>query len=148
MNDREAIQALIDEMYALISGPGEKARDWERQGQLFMPGTRMIRTRLNDQGLPEPEVLLLEDYGENYKALKGGRDFYEIEVRNTIQIFGQVAQVFSVYEAFSDAEHQQRLKRGVNVIQCYRFDEGWKITAMAWDDERPGLLLDDESSIR
>jgi hypothetical protein len=143
MNDQAAIQALIDEMYALISGPAEKSRDWKRQRQLFMPGTRMIRTRLNDQNQPEPEVLLLEDYGANYEQLMGGHDFYEIEIRNTIQVFGRVAQVFSVYEAFTDAERQQRLKRGVNVIQLYRFDDGWKITSMAWDDERPGLSLDD-----
>jgi hypothetical protein len=142
MSDRDAIQALIDEMYALISGPGEKPRDWARQRQLFMPGTRMIRTGIDGQGGTVPEVLRLEDYSENYEQLMGGRDFYEIEIRNTIQIFGRVAQVFSVYEAFSDAEHQQRLKRGVNVIQLYRFDDDWKITAMAWDDERPGLGLE------
>jgi len=143
MSERDSIQALIDELYALISGPGEKPRDWARQRQLFMPGTRMIRTRIDGQGQPQPEILQLEDYGENYEQLMGGRDFHEIEIRNTIQIFGRVAQVFSVYEAFSDAEHQQRLKRGVNVIQLYRFDAGWKITAMAWDDERPGLRVDE-----
>jgi hypothetical protein len=141
MSERDAIQALIDELYALISGPGEKPRDWARQRQLFMPGTRMIRTRIDGQGQPRPEILQLEDYGENYEQLMGGRDFYEIEIRNTIELFGRVAQAFSVYEAYSDADHQHRLKRGVNVIQFYRFEDGWKITAMAWDDERPGLTL-------
>jgi len=143
MSERDDIQTLIDEMYALISGPGGRVRDWERQRQLFMPGTRMIRTRIDGQGRPEPEVLRLEDYGANYEQLMGGRDFFEVEIRNTIQVFGRVAQVFSAYEAFADQARQQRLKRGVNVIQFYRFDEGWKIIAMAWDDERPGLSLDE-----
>lgn len=136
MTDRDDIQALINELYALISGPGDQPRDWDRQRELFLPGTRMIRTRVDADGPPEPEILRLEDYGENYHQLMGGRDFYEIEVENTIQIFGQIAQVFSVYEAFSDPEHRQRLKRGVNVIQLYKLGDAWKITAMAWDDER------------
>jgi len=139
VSDKQRIQALIDAMYALISGPGEQPRDWARQRQLFMPGARLIRTRLNDQGRPEPDILDLEDYGESYERLMGGRDFFEVECANSLQVFGRVAQVFSAYEAFADAAHRSPLKRGVNVIQLYRFDEGWRITAMAWDDERAGL---------
>ena len=56
-------------------------------------------------------------------------------------MFGNIAHAFSTYEAYEDAGRTRFLKRGINSIQLYRVDGEWKIAAMVWDDERPGLAV-------
>ncbi|AKS43375.1 hypothetical protein [Wenzhouxiangella marina] len=141
MDDRGSIQAVIDELYALVSGPGDRARDWGREAELFLPDARMIRTVIDGDGQPRAEFIAVANYPANFEAKMGGRDFYEVELCNRIEIFGCIAQVFSSYEAFADAERQIRLKRGINSIQFYKLDGRWRISAMVWDDERAGLEM-------
>ena len=43
MSDEDAIGAVIDEMYAMISGPAGP-RDWSRQRNSFLPEARQVRT--------------------------------------------------------------------------------------------------------
>ena len=45
MTDEQAIGAVIDEMYAMISGPAGP-RDWSRQANCFLPEARQIRDLL------------------------------------------------------------------------------------------------------
>lgn len=136
-----AIRALITELYALVSGPGDKPRDWARQRELFMPDAQLIRTVLDDQGRPQAERIAIGDYGANFERKLGGRAFYEVEVHSIVEQFGCIAHVFSSYEAFADAAHSQFLKRGINSIQLYHEAGRWRITSMVWDDERPGLPM-------
>lgn len=141
MSDTEQIQAMITELYALVSGPGDKQRDWAREAELFMPQAHMIRTNVDAEGNTSPETIRAADYAENFERKMAGRDFYEVEVHNIIDVFGSIAHAFSTYEAFEDAERTRFLKRGINSIQLYRVDGEWKIAGMVWDDERPGLTV-------
>lgn len=141
MNDIARIQVLITELYALVSGPGDQARDWRREAELFMPQAHMIRTVLGADGQPRPEIMRAADYSDNFQRKMGGRDFYEIEVHNIIEQFGQIAHAFSTYEAYEDAARSRFLKRGINSIQLCKVDGEWKIANMVWDDERPGLSM-------
>lgn len=143
MNDQKALKALVKELYALVSGPGDQARDWVREAELFMPRAHMIRTVVDEDGVARPETIAARDYPANFERKMGGRDFYEVEVHNVIEIFGNIAHVFSTYEAFEDEARTRFLKRGINSIQCYRVDGDWKIAGMVWDDEREGLTMPD-----
>lgn len=142
MSDEKRIQALITELYALVSGPGEQKRDWAREAELFMPQAHMIRTNVDAAGNTSPEIMRAADYAENFERKMAGRDFFELEVHNIIEVFGNIAHAFSTYEAYADAERTRFLKRGINSIQLYRLDGDWKIAGMVWDDERPGLTVD------
>ncbi|RNF83743.1 hypothetical protein EER27_10245 [Lysobacter psychrotolerans] len=71
-----------------------------------------------------------------------GRSFYELEVQNIIEVFGNIAHAFSTYEAWEDAEKTKFVKRGINSIQFYNDGQSWRIVSMIWDDERPGLVMD------
>lgn len=139
--DHEAIRALITELYAIVSGPGDQPRDWAREADLFMPQAHMIRTVVDEQGVARPEVIRAADYPANFEAKMGGRDFFEVEVHSIIEVFGNVAHSFSTYEAFEDAARTRFLKRGINSIQLYKIDGAWKIASMVWDDERTGQDL-------
>lgn len=142
MDDREAIRALVTELYALVSGPGGEPRDWAREAELFLPQAHMIRTVVDADGVPRPEIMRAADYPANFENLMGGRDFYEVEVHTVIERFGHIAHAFSTYEAFEDAERTRFLKRGINSIQFYRLDGTWRIASMVWDDERSGQPID------
>lgn len=142
MSDREKVQALITELYALVSGPGDKQRDWAREAELFMCQAHMIRTNVDSAGNASPEIMRAADYAENFERKMAGRDFYEVEVNNLIEVFGNIAHAFSTYEAYEDAERTRFLKRGINSIQLYRQDGIWRIAGMVWDDERPGVTVE------
>ena len=46
MSDEKRIQALITELYALVSGPGEQPRDWAREAEL---NAKLKRAKLEKQ---------------------------------------------------------------------------------------------------
>ena len=141
MDDRQTIRALVTELYAIVSGPGDSPRAWKRESELFMPDARMIRTVIDPCGEPVPEIIQASDYPDNFEAKMGGRDFHEVEVHSIIEVFGCIAHAFSTYEAYGDAAHSEFLKRGINSIQFYKVDGEWKISSMVWDDERPGIEM-------
>ena len=142
MRDAESIRTLVKELYSLVSGPGEQARDWKREAELFMPQAHMIRTVVGDGGQPKPEIIPASEYPRNFEAKMAGRDFFEVEVHCIVEVFGNIAHAFSTYEAYADEAQTRFLKRGINSIQFYKVEGEWKIAGMVWDDERPGLEID------
>ncbi|WHI46242.1 hypothetical protein ACJJIW_13115 [Microbulbifer sp. JMSA004] len=142
MKDKLKIQKVIDELYSGISGPAGFKRDWKRQESLFTSDAKMIRTFVDSNGMPQSTILTVQEYPENFENLIAGRPFYEIEIHNIIERFGNIAHAFSIYEAWSDKERTQFIKRGVNSIQLLNDGESWKVVHMIWDDERSGLTMD------
>ena len=69
--------------------------------------------------------------------------FKEVEIAEITEIFGNVAHRFSTYEKYGINQGAEFKGRGVISMQFILTDAGWKISAMAWDDERPGLTLPD-----
>jgi hypothetical protein len=57
-------------------------------------------------------------------------------------IFGGIAQRFSLYEKSGVQLGRPFLTRGVKSLQFVRTAEGWKIAAVAWDDERENQEID------
>ncbi|WP_444919558.1 hypothetical protein ACJJID_11180 [Microbulbifer sp. CnH-101-G] len=135
------IQAILTQLYQVISGPEGFTRDWKRQQELFAPYAKVIRTSIDSQGNPQALVLSIQDYPENFQRLVGNAAFYEVETHNIIESFGNIAHAFSTYEAWRDSKKTQFIKRGINSIQLYNDGHRWKIVNMIWDDERPGLIM-------
>ncbi|GAA5442060.1 hypothetical protein Misp06_00221 [Microbulbifer sp. NBRC 101763] len=141
MDAKIQIQELLRELYKVISGPAGYKRDWKRQQNLFTSYAKVIRTSADSNGEPQSLVMDIQDYPDNFQELIGERAFYEDEIQNIIEVFGNIAHAFSTYEAWKDEERTQFLKRGINSIQLYHDGKSWKITNMIWDDERPGLTV-------
>jgi hypothetical protein len=136
MTDNEAIGAVVDEMYAMISGPAGP-RDWSRQDNCFLPEARQVRTWIDDSGRPQMLGMSLDDYALNTQPFFDANAFYEIEIGRRIDLFGNIAHVWSGYEARSSLEDEQPERRGINSIQLFRHPElGWRIIHMIWDNER------------
>lgn len=136
MTDEQAIGAVIDEMYAMISGPAGP-RDWSRQANCFLPEARQIRTWVDEAGRPAMKAMSLEDYARDTQPFFDANAFYEIETERRIDLFGNIAHVWSAYEARSDLGDAEPERRGINSIQLFRHpDHGWRIVAMIWDNAR------------
>lgn len=145
-HDPTSIPAVIDAMYAMVSGP-KGPRDWSRQTQVFHPDARQIRTGIDAAGRPWMKIMGLDDYTADTAPFFAANDFYEIETARRIHEFGNIAQVWSVYEARRAPGDAAPERRGINAIQLFRDERGhWRIVSMIWDNERASLSVAAEAS--
>ena len=134
--DHEAIGAVVDEMYAMISGPAGP-RDWSRQAKCFLPEARQVRTWVDEQGRPQMKSMSLDDYSRDTTPFFVANPFYEVETSRRIDQFGNMAHVWSGYEARRAPDDAEPERRGINTIQLFNHPElGWRIIHMIWDNER------------
>ena len=140
--DLTSISSVIDAMYAMVSGPAGP-RDWRQQKTIFHPDARQTRTGVDAEGKPWLKMMSLDDYAADTTAFFAANDFYEIEVARRIHEFGNIAHVWSVYEARRAPNEKTPERRGINSIQLYKNERGhWQIISMIWDNERAGLTVD------
>ena len=138
MTDEQQIGAVIDEMYAMISGPAGP-RDWSRQANCFLPEARQVRTWVDEEGRPKKRSMSLDEYSLDTSPFFEANPFFELEKARRIDVFGNIAHVWSHYEARTSTDHPEVERRGVNSIQLFRHpDLGWRILHMIWDNERAG----------
>jgi hypothetical protein len=136
MSDEAEIGAVIDEMYAMISGPAGP-RDWSRQANCFVPDARQVRTWVDERGRAQRLGMSLAEYETNTTPFFAGNDFYEVEISRRIDVFGNIAHVWSGYEARRSPDDSDVERRGINSIQLFKDpDRGWRIIHMIWDNER------------
>jgi hypothetical protein len=136
MTDEEAIGAAVDEMYAMISGPAGP-RDWSRQDKCFLPEARQVRTWVDAEGRAVKQSMGLEDYARDTQPFFDANAFYEVETSRRIDVFGNIAHVWSAYEARRSPDDDTPERRGINSIQLFNDpDRGWRIIHMIWDNER------------
>jgi hypothetical protein len=136
MSDDSEIGAVIDEMYAMISGPAGP-RDWSRQANCFLPDARQVRTWLDEDGRPAKKSMGLDEYARDTTPFFAANPFYEVETERRIDRFGNMAHVWSHYEARRSPDDPSPERRGINSIQLFKDpDLGWRIIHMIWDNAR------------
>jgi len=136
MSEEEQIGSVVDEMYAMISGPAGP-RDWSRQLNCFLPDARQVRTWVDEAGRPQKLSMSLDEYSANTRPFFDVTDFYEVETDRRIDRFGNMAHVWSGYEARRTPDEEPPERRGINSIQLFRDPQlGWRIIHMIWDNER------------
>jgi hypothetical protein len=140
--DVKSVDSILAALYNVISGPAGE-RDWNRFRSLFMPNARLTSAEKTPDGTVHVRPNSVEDYvrlGGAY-FLKNG--FFEKPIVNRIQIFGNVAQVFSSYES-RHALTEAPFARGINSIQLVNDGSRWWIVNILWDEERPDNPLPPE----
>jgi hypothetical protein len=141
MSDESEIAAVVTATYEMISGPAGP-RDWSRQREIFHPDARLTRTGIDEAGAFWLRNMSLDDYRANVTPIFMAHGFFEKEMGHRADVFGNMAHVWSAYEARINADDATPERRGVNSIQLYRDETGrWRIISMIWDNEREGLAL-------
>lgn len=74
-------------------------------------------------------------------------NFKEEELFEKTEIFGNIAHRFSLYKKSGIMSGKAFETKGMKTIQFIKTPNGWKISSLAWDDEREGLFIPNEYSI-
>ena len=91
-----------------------------------------------------PEISSVQEFVAPREALVNSGTltrFLESEISESTVIFGNVAHRFSAYAKSGTLNTKPFEARGMITTQFVNTPEGWKMSAMAWDDERPGLSI-------
>lgn len=97
----------------------------------------------------QPEICNLRQFiAPRQAAVRSGEltRFHEAELAHTTELFGQVAHRFSAYTKSGMLKGVAFEARGMISTQFIATPEGWRMSSMVWDDERPGLALADHVS--
>jgi hypothetical protein len=141
-DDYNDLSAMIRAVYASISGAAGEARDWARFARLHHPRALSLRTMVQADGRVDQWLFSVDEYIADVSPRFATQPFFEIEVAQRIERFGQIAHVWSQYEARSAPDSPVLLKRGANSIQAAHDGTRWWIVSTIWDDERPGVAFD------
>lgn len=132
--DDADIRAVIDAFFAAFTSEAGIDDRMAALRTLFLPSAVIVRadadglTSYDVDAFIAPRAALLSD-----GSLEG---FREWPVDGRIDRFGDIAQWFGSYAKAWRAEGRQHSGRGAKSIQLARTAQGWRISAVAWDDER------------
>ncbi|MCM3905656.1 MAG: hypothetical protein ND866_28515 [Pyrinomonadaceae bacterium] len=133
--DVSSIDAILAAVYDVISGPAGKKRDWDRMRSLFITGARLIPTGPRPGNSYGSRVLTVEDYVTRGTTLFEKEGFFEKEIARRTESFGQIAHVFSTYEARHSPDDGKPFIRGINSIQLMNDGKRWWIVTIFWQAE-------------
>jgi len=138
--DRAAVEEVLHAfLSAFTSGPDSPAR-LATLRSLMLPEAVVVATC----GRPEPAVYDVDSFIEPRAALLSGGslvDFHEWVLPGRTDVFGDVAAWFGGYAKEGVQDGVAFTGRGMKSVQLVRTASGWRISAVAWDDEREGLTL-------
>jgi hypothetical protein len=134
--DVSSIDGIMKAIYDVISGDAGVKRDWKRFHSLFYPGARMAPTGTNPTtGKITMRHLTPEDYVRTSGAYLEREGFHEQELVRHVDAYGNIAQVFTSYEARHKLTDEKPFMRGINSIQLFNDGTRWWVTSIAWSQE-------------
>ena len=150
-SDRNTVKFELDrltaEFFRAVSFEAGGAPPYENIRALFIERGLLIKNVSST-----PEISSVREFIAPRQAqVDAGTltSFHEAKLSETTVVFGNVAHRFSAYEKSGTSGGMAFAGKGMISIQFVNTPAGWKMSAMAWDDERPGLSLADlESAAR
>jgi hypothetical protein len=133
-SDTAEIASVVQRFFGgFVSGPDAASRVAGLR-EVLLPEALVVRTcgrpeTYDVDGFLAPRLALLTS-GEV-------EDFREWPEESRTEVYGDVAQVWCTYAKSWVQDGEPHEGRGAKSIQLVRTDAGWRISAVAWDDERP-----------
>ena len=131
-SEQEAVQAAVDGIYDVISGPVGAPRDWDRMRSLMTEDARL--TPIGPNGHRSHDI---DGYIERSEPFLLEQGFFEVETGNRMEIYGNLAQVWSAYEGRTGSVDGPLLVSGINSFQLQWDGERWYVVSWIFDQERP-----------
>lgn len=136
--DVGSLDAIMKAVYDVISGDAGKPRDWDRFRSLFQKDARLIPTGKNaTTKAVSATVLSVEDYIKRAEPNFAQNGFHERELARHVDIYGNIAQVFSTYHAFRKSDDKEPFLRGINSFQLMNDGTRWWVVTIYWQAETP-----------
>lgn len=136
--DVASLDSIMKAVYDVISGDAGKARDWDRFRSLFHKDARLIPTGKNaTTGVFGGNALTPDDYAKRAAPNFAANGFHERELARHVDIYGNIAQVFSTYHAFRKSDDKEPFLRGINSFQLLNDGKRWWVVTIYWQAETP-----------
>jgi hypothetical protein len=138
-SDAAAIADLMKRFLRTVSFEQGEPPNYGDLANLFIPAARLIRNSGTS-----PEISTIDEFVRDRQAAFDAGElttFHETELSERTEIFGNIAHRFSPYAKRGMTNRGPIDARGVISTQFVRTPDGWRISSMAWDDERSGLTL-------
>jgi hypothetical protein len=130
-DDRADVEAAVDAVYAVISGPVGAPRDFDAMREMFLPGAAMGAVGPGEDGTGSGRVISLETYIERSGPFLMETGFTERATRTEVELYGELAYVRSAYEGVNGATGEV-LMTGVNFMTLFRVEGEWKFASLLW----------------
>ncbi|MGI9202922.1 MAG: DUF4440 domain-containing protein [Woeseiaceae bacterium] len=137
--EKSAIDLVVSRFFSAFTNVNGKCVNLDGLTDIFLAGAVIIKTC----GEPISVYSLAEFVAPRKKLLNGGEleGFSEKELWERTDIFGSVAQRLSLYKKSGVLFGKSFASKGMKSIQLANTETGWKISAIAWDDEREGVVI-------
>ena len=136
--DVASLDAIMKAVYDVISGDAGVPRDWARFQSLFHKDARLIPAGKNAQtGVFGANALTPADYVKRAEPAFAKDGFHERELARHVDIYGNIAQVFSTYHAFRKSDDKTPFLRGINSFQLLNDGKRWWVVTIYWQAETP-----------
>lgn len=127
------IDAITAEFFDAFTNCGGRAPEVDCLYNLFIPQAIIVK---NTGG--QPEVYDVAGFVEpRREILSNGTltEFREAEVSERTQVYGRIAQRFSLYEKSWIANGKRYTGSGAKTIQFVLTPAGWRLASLVWDDD-------------
>jgi len=135
LKDVESVDAIIQSLYNVISGPAGEKRNWDRMRTLFIPEAKMMATGKRQDGTMGKRVMTVEDYINSSGPILEKDGFFEREIGRKTEQYGSVVHVFSTYDSKRKLEEEKPFMRGINSIQLWNDGKRLWIVSVFWQGE-------------
>ncbi|GAB2476529.1 GNAT family N-acetyltransferase [Jatrophihabitans fulvus] len=143
--DLDELDALVHTFFAAFtSGSGVDGR-LDALRAVLLPQAVVVRTCGSSPAVYDVESFI----APRRDVLTNGSltDFSEHAVAGRFDVFGDIAHWFGRYEKDGLLNGSPCPGAGMKSMQFVRTDAGWRISAAAWDDERPGVGPDSHRDV-
>ena len=133
------LKRLTDGFFHTVSFKAGEKPSYGKLHELFIGPGLLIK----NSGV-EPEISTVREFIEPRQASVDAGEltrFHEAEIAETTEVFGNVAHRFSAYVKSGTLKGASFEARGMISTQFILTPIGWRMSSMAWDDERPGVKL-------
>lgn len=136
--DSSKVQTLhktIKALYEVISAEKEEDRNWKQFKFLFYPNAKLIPTGINEDFVYKAKYITPDEYIKNSDKWLKMNGFIEKEINREVNIFGNIAHVFTTYQCFHSKDDKKPFMRGINSIQLINDENRWWIVNLLWAQE-------------
>ena len=125
--------AVVLASYVAISGPPGQILNLDRFRSLFLPQAQLVSVNVKD-GQGTARTMTLQEFTDMVTARIGKDGHIEHEITQRVDIYGNIANVWSSYESRKTPDDPQ-VTRGINSIQLVNDGKRWWISGAQWQHE-------------
>jgi hypothetical protein len=115
-----SIDSIVTSIYEVVSGDKGEERNWDLHKTIFHPEARIISNYVDEEGKYQISFRTADEYMNQFRDYFKVNNTYEKDVNRVIEIFGNMAHVFSTFESYRNAEDSTPYRLGTASIQLYK----------------------------